>query len=898
MLTRRSVLLAIVLAVAHPLCVAAQGLENSELQGIVRDATAGVINGAEVSLTGDRLIGGARTVLTDERGAYRFSGLLPGNYEIALAPAGFKRTVRRNIVLPLATTLTIDIVVEVASLNQSIEVAGGLIDISSPAIVTNLDAAILQQLPVRRHPGEILALAPGIVSPSVVSGLVTAYGGTLGSNGFYFDGVDATEPRRQSLWLPINYNWIDQVQIVGPAAGVEYGEFTGAVGNAVFKSGGNRFSGLAEYWTTRWSWIDRNGSSLAGREIVGWWDSTLQAGGPLRRDRLWFFTGLERYRRDDRPLNYTARNASERTSRLLAKVTTALSSSARLEGYVQRNWYTRSAANAGPNTSLDALSDIDQSDASWNLRLTRPLGADSLIVIRSGGYSGDMREEPRPPNSLAAPAHTIDFPTQFLSGNSATYQRAAPSQVNSGVTITHRIANLAGSHQIDAGGEYKWTESLVATGYPGGRRISTQSGVPFRIQVWEGDRTRADGRRTTLHVQDRWAPVDRLSVSAGIRVDFNRGSVPAGNVFSTNPLSPRVGIVWAFQGGRTALKAHGGRYQDAMLTERVAFMDAPGISPFIVYRIGPAGETVETGRTVPGDRAIDPDIKHSYVDQYMLGLEHELLRNVLAQAHYIRRNFDRFMAMIDVGPEWIPTEVRDPGPDNRLNTSDDGGVITAYRSPTFAPVSLLYTNPPDAYRRYEALQLVVARRWSRDWQLQASYTFSKTKGTAGNGDFVNAGLNDTGDLIAGGTPGVFMNPNGRINADGPARHGTRELKLLGAHRTPAFGGVLLSGIVRHFEGYRWERSVTYFDTLIPGNFQQIRVEPRGSRQGPAVWNLDFRVEKPVRLRRTTLGVAFDVFNATNQGTPLAFNGGSGPSFGAVLTRSDPRMLRVVVRAQF
>ena len=91
---------------------------------------------------------------------------------------------------------------------------------------------------------------------------------------------------------------------------------------------------------------------------------------------------------------------------------------------------------------------------------------------------------------------------------------------------------------------------------------------------------------------------------------------------------------------------------------------------------------------------------------------------------------------------------------------------------------LLYTNPPDAFRRYHALQLVYTKRWAGNWQLQASYTRSKTAATVGNGDFTNAGVNDTGDLTGTRNPSVFMNPNGAINAEGRAVYDKNELKVL------------------------------------------------------------------------------------------------------------------------
>jgi hypothetical protein len=107
----------------------------------------------------------------------------------------------------------------------------------------------------------------------------------------------------------------------------------------------------------------------------------------------------------------------------------------------------------------------------------------------------------------------------------------------------------------------------------------------------------------------------------------------------------------------------------------------------------------------------------------------------------------------------------------------------------------------------------------------------------------------------------------------------------------------VSGVLWRQGGNRWQRSIAYFNTLIPANFQTILLEPRGSRVTDPVWNLDVRLEPTVRapIGPGRLGIAFDVFNVTNQGTPLSVNGSGGSNFGAPVTRSNPRSLRVLTR---
>ena len=450
---------------------------------------------------------------------------------------------------------------------------------------------------------------------------------------------------------------------------------------------------------------------------------------------------------------------------------------------------------------------------------------------------------------------------------------------------------------------YKWSESIDARGFPGGERLITTVGRLTSGQLWAGDKTRAIGQRTAVYVQDQWTAHPRLTIDAGLRLDLNRGSTPEGGVvFSTTPWSPRIGVAWAIdRNHKSALKASAGRYHDALLTERVGFMDIPGLTPRAFYSINGEGARVPAGQSAPlTARGIDEAIRHSYVDQFVIGYEREAFSDVLLQTHYIRRRFDNFMAMTETALDWAPISFADPGIDGVNGTADDGPRFTAYRQMNPVDKFLLLTNPANAYRRYDGIQAVLRKRWSRNWQVQASYTWSRTTGTVGNTDYVNATVNETGELTGTSNPGTFTNPNGLINADGRAAYDLREVKLIGGFEIDALDGFLASAIVQHRNGNRWERKLSDFGTLIPNDFQTIRLEPRGSRTTPSIWNVDLRIEKViVRFGMgRQVGIAFDIFNLTNQGEPLILYPIVGPSFAMPLTRSDPRTLRVVARATF
>ena len=116
--------------------------------------------------------------------------------------------------------------------------------------------------------------------------------------------MNVTDAQALAPWAFFNYNWIEDVQVVGVGAGAEYGEFSGVVQKSRLKSGSNRFSGLAEYRTTRQGWVGTNTSSLAptvqspfaaqSQRILDRRDAGVQAGGPIRSDHVWFFSGIHK----------------------------------------------------------------------------------------------------------------------------------------------------------------------------------------------------------------------------------------------------------------------------------------------------------------------------------------------------------------------------------------------------------------------------------------------------------------------------------------------------------------------------------------------------------------------------------------------------------------------------
>jgi hypothetical protein len=477
------------------------------------------------------------------------------------------------------------------------------------------------------------------------------------------------------------------------------------------------------------------------------------------------------------------------------------------------------------------------------------------------------------------------------------------SRLNGGLALTRSIDHaLGGRHEIRAGLELERAHSSDAMHTPGGIAFDCYGGEPYMAYLggdFSYDTTTA---RTTVYAQDDWNVGSRITLSPGVRISSNRGGkVSGGWAFTTTPVDPRIGVAWDVGADhKTVIRAHVGRYHDALFSSRLnSDVGASYQEPLIFAMVLGPGEYEEINRYDPGPvTPMQSGVKHSYADQFVVGAERQLKADLSVQAQYIQRNFRNFMGMIDTGSIWAPTTQKDTGPDAVAGTADDGGTLTTYQKTNPGNETFVYANPEGAHRGYKAFQVIAKKRYSHNWQLQASYTWSRNTGNVTNVWHVNAARYDLGN------PGTFVNPNVMINADGNAPFDfTHEFKVLGSYRLPLWGGFLVSGVYRAHTGYAWGRKAR---VNLPnmGSARGVRVEPRGTRRTPAINNLDLRVEKTIRFgSRQTLGLFLDAFNLGNQGVPNAEEVNpvqelSGPIFGQPLTWVDPRTFRAGVRFTF
>ena len=188
------------------------------------------------------------------------------------------------------------------------------------------------------------------------------------------------------------------------------------------------------------------------------------------------------------------------------------------------------------------------------------------------------------------------------------------------------------------------------------------------MTLWDGYVTNATSKRASVYAQDTWTVNDRLTINPGIRFNVNRGSVPERGPCSRRTRSRRGSASHGTSAAnhRSVVRLHYGRYHDALLGGTYYHMDTSQQHPKITALVLGPNEFEEIDRVdVANNVGIDPDVKPSYVDQYIAGIEHELMPDLSVQVQYIRRNYKDFMGFVDTGATYDPVQRRDPGPGQR-----------------------------------------------------------------------------------------------------------------------------------------------------------------------------------------------------------------------------------------
>ncbi len=884
--------------------------------GTVKDATGAVLPGVTVTVSGPN-IAGAQDTTTSDAGFYRFINLPPGEYELKFNLSGFKIETRRGIRVPLGVTLEENAALAVSQLQEQVEVTAevSVVDTTSNEVGSNYGREWVDKAPLRRFSFfDLVAGAPGSLQggDSNNTSRTMVYGSSYDENAFQVDGVDVTDNFFNEALAEPNTDAIEEIEVLSLGAPAEYGNLTGAVYNIVTRQGTNEFHGDLGFYVQTDGLSSNNSKDIANPDGSfldacpdgasrcpftrdKFTDFSAQLGGPVVKDKLWFFLSYGNQRDYfwdvgvDSTSDLTA--VRYRTDRYFGKLNWQINPKHKLVGTFHLDDKTDDQglqANSAPETAVTRFGKTP----TPGLGYTGVLSDRTVLEVRYSGFYGDVSMRPTAPDQARDLNRFYDIDTGFISGGHYYWYDLTPKRTTATAKLSHLSDRFLGaSHDFRFGVQYSDAEAGGLVGYNDliySYSLSDPAygyGIAYTPFSYSGN-TRAIG----VFLDDTVRVNDRLSLNLGVRYDYQKAfsaeraqldelgnptgtTFPKTDFFSWNTVSPRLGFNWKLTpDGKTVLKGHYGRYYRAVATGEYANKIGPSITPIFVgpYDI-PSGQFGDLTLSRSNENlGIDPAYESPYTDQFIASLERELTPGLGAQLNYVYKRGRRFAGWQDITGQYV----RVPFVDSGLGPLDEptGRSIELFQLVSDPELrQFRITNPDVMKSNINAVSLTLLKRMSDKWQLTANGTWLRATGTLqeGQGGAGEAGTG-IGIIQRGGLQfrQFGQNPNSYVNVDGRLKSDVAwQFKAQALYEFPA--GFLVSANFSHRSGAHIVRRTRALRgiTLVPEN-TPILLQPRGENgRLENVTILDARLQKDFKFgENATLSLFADAFNLLNSNT--------------------------------
>jgi len=920
--------------------------QTGMVRGVVKDSNGVPLPGVAITLSGPSMMGKA-TDVSREDGTFRFPAVPPGSYTLTAELPGFKSVTMTEVIVRVGLTVTLDLKMEPSPIEEQVTVVAKApeIDVQKTKVTTAVTSEQISRLPLNRSLTSVLSLVPATV------GTLSTYSGSVHGtdwNGVTYevDGINANCPTTGGAFGTPQFDAIEEIEVVTGALPAQVGTTGGAFVNIVTKSGGNTFSGQAQVYYTNDDLVqvlfpdEQLKSMKIGKPSFSLYnvDTSAMLGGPIIKDRLWFFTDFAFTKSSRwspfRPTTilgtyYDQYKTPNQNIRGNIKLTTEFSKKLR--------FYTYFSVSQG-KSMYEAWSNKTE-DSTFNSKTTQYVGTANLTWIPTADSFIDFRVN----------LNHLDFPITARNGSDHIgYQDGYTGYIWGGIQSwesfmtrhtsqvsargTHFQDNfLGGDHEMGAGIEFQY----------GFDRYAYARQQPMEWFYWDGNPYYWRGRYGTTgptqfgdgllsftncgatsddslkdlyeyriggYLQDNWTIKNRLTLNLGLRIDYYNGwggkarttgttglayeigetlvdqvgfnpfgpfEVPEiKDVLSFTSISPRIGLSYdIFGNGKTALKLSYARY-----SEQVPVMWFSEVSPAVMgqYQFNwwddnGNGQPDSPGidhyqyRWSLGDfkrpdpdylrKMVDPDLHAPVHNEFIAGIEHQLFKDFAVKLTYVHKKktdvfgwgkydlaTEQYWYTLEQAPEWyVPFTTTVPA----YGVFPEQTVTVYFMSADSPYETMVYikTNFPEAYTKYDGLELSFDKRFTNGWSLGGSATFSKTT-----------------TFTLGDSPNDFVNTPGRDGYDVPFI-----FKLYGTFDLPY--GFVASFFLNYRVGYPWGRSVSIVppddwaedNNIVPWSVW-VMLEPNGTRRQQDYINLDFHLEKEFKLPFGTLGAFVDVYN--------------------------------------
>jgi carboxypeptidase family protein len=611
------VVLAAIIVLAIGVGASAQTTTGT-ISGRVLDVQGAALPGATVTAKSPNLQG-SRDTVTSANGDYILTGLPSGPYTITVSLSGFQAQTR-NVVLAPTQVLPLEVTLGPAPVSEEITVVGRSADplTKTAQIATNFSQDLIASLPTSRDLNSILMMAPG-VHPTGPAGAYSFGGSVTYENLFLLNGVSINENIRGQAFDTAIEDAIQETTVANGGVSAEFGRFSGGVVNIITKSGGNTFSGSfrESFNNDKWRTLtpyETERLATTGEPRI---DNTVPTteytiGGPVSRDRLWFFTsGRVRDESQGRTLIGTEvpYEFREEQRRYEVKGTYSLNSNHRFQ--VNYNHHDRSQLNYSfnQNLTMDLRSLGTRKlperlySGSYTGTLSSNFFVEALVSKRTFEFIGSGAKS----QDLIQGTLLIDNGRGGTRWWSDTFCGVCTPELRDNQDFFAKGSYFLstprfGSHNLVFGWD-SFNDIRNANNHQSGSdyrilsagTILTGSGAGendiFPIFLGDGTTTiqwnpitqESEGTNFWTHsvfLNDTWRVSDRITANVGIRFDKNRGTDQSGNlVAKDSAFSPRFGIIWDPAGnGKWNVTASVAKYV-AAISNPVADSSAAGGNP-------------------------------------------------------------------------------------------------------------------------------------------------------------------------------------------------------------------------------------------------------------------------------------------------------------------------------
>jgi hypothetical protein len=965
MIPRNFVWLVVLCAILSVTVHGQDSATTATLSGSVRDATGKAIPGALITLR-DLATNQTRRVTSEADGNFRVSVLSVATYEVRVEASGFAPSVNPQVTVALGRTTILDITLRPADVSAEVTVTDRLpaLDTSQTALTTSIDPERIEELPINsRNYLEFTLLAPGVApsNPQATGGNnSSSLGAPLADSGFTFgglrprsntisiDGLDNTDETTGAARVALSPEIVREFQIINNGLSAEFGGAAGGAINVVTKIGANEFHGdvFTFFQNERFNARSPFSDASSSRPRFRRYQPGGALGGPIRRDRAFFYLALEQEHlaaedeaEIDRPIrarinsllasgfapHLSVRSLTARRFSIGADETEAAGKLTYLAGSrhtLNFRFAFTNVRSRGDAFNNDTLSERTARGSAYtkDYQLTG-----SIISIGSPHLVNDLRLQASTRNVLTRAGDTAGPGIEIV--GLARFGRAFDADAARRETREQFVDNVSFSRMRS---EWKTGATLNRVSLHDDARDGFGALFIFRTlddfagsrpalwrQAFGDSRTEFSVTSFGAFLQNQFRPTNELMLNLGARYDVERLPTP----FRTdeNNFSPRLGLAWS-PTNKWVVRAGSGLYYDRLpLTFLNRAIQKNGVQAFeqvatdedaarVFAATGGGRSLTPIAEIAPSVFRADPHFVTPYSLQANIGVERLLSTNVTLRVDYLftrgvhlprTRNINLLPPVVLTTANTHSLGIMSPTP-QQLGRTVFG---PARLDPRF---DAIYQLENSASSVYNGLTLALNKRLSDEFELLASYTFSKT-------------IDDASDFDE-----QPVNPYDLRMERALSRQDVRQRFVVSAlfdlpfedEEKGAENDDLLGTILGHIE----VAPIVTFSSgrpvgaLVGADEERSRAYPLASRPlgvarnsllTPRFFNADLRALKYVPFgERRRLDLVVEFFNLFNHPNVVSINPyyGSGATalqtFGAPTAFAAPRQLRFSIDFEF